>query len=113
VRRGDVFQARLNPTVGSEQAGQRPVIIVSRNAINAHSPVVIAVPVTGSENCPKVYPSQVVLERGAGGLRKNSVALGEQVRAISKRLLLTHLGALDANDLKRLDTALKIALDLP
>ena len=44
--RGDVYDARLSPTEGSEQAGMRPVIIVSRNAINQHSPVIVVVPLT-------------------------------------------------------------------
>ena len=38
MKRGDVFDARLDPTEGSEQAGTRPVVIVSRDAINASSP---------------------------------------------------------------------------
>lgn len=44
LKRGDVYLARLDPTESSEQAGTRPVIIVSRDAINASSPVVVVVP---------------------------------------------------------------------
>jgi mRNA-degrading endonuclease toxin of MazEF toxin-antitoxin module len=40
VRRGEVYDARLDPTEGSGQAGSRPVVIVSRDAINTASPVV-------------------------------------------------------------------------
>ncbi|HUM68478.1 MAG TPA: type II toxin-antitoxin system PemK/MazF family toxin, partial [Chloroflexota bacterium] len=46
MRRGDVFDARLNPTEGSEQAGVRPVVVVSRDAINQYSSVIVVVPVT-------------------------------------------------------------------
>ena len=46
MKRGDIYDARLNPTEGSEQAGTRPVVIVSRNAINRYSPVVVIVPLT-------------------------------------------------------------------
>jgi len=92
--RGDVYQASLDPVQGSEQAGSRPVIIVSRDAINKASRVVIAVPITGLENCPHVYLSQVVIKSGIGGLGKDSVALGEQVRAITKKRLGKHLGHL-------------------
>jgi len=46
VKRGEIYDARLEPVEGSEQGGIRPVIIVSRNAINKSSPLVIAVPVT-------------------------------------------------------------------
>ncbi len=64
--RGDVYLAALTPTEGSEQSGTRPVIVVSRNAINANSPVVIVVPVTGLEHKGRIYPSQVVLKADEG-----------------------------------------------
>jgi mRNA interferase MazF len=46
MKRGEVYDARLEPVEGSEQGGNRPVIIVSRDVINAYSPVVLAVPCT-------------------------------------------------------------------
>ena len=46
MNRGEVYNARLNPIEGSEQGENRPVIIVSRDAINASSSLVIAVPCT-------------------------------------------------------------------
>lgn len=46
MERGEVYDARLDPVEGSEQGGTRPVVIVSRDAINAYSPVVLAVPCT-------------------------------------------------------------------
>lgn len=110
--RGDVYCALLDPTKGSEQAGTRPVIIVSRDAINLHSPLVIVVPVTGRENKTTIYPSQVVLKAGDGGLAKESVALGEQVRAMSKGRLGKPLGHLPGHRMTEINAALKIALDL-
>ena len=67
MRRGDVYQADLSPVQGSEQAGTRPVIIVSRDAINDNSPVVIIVPITGAENKRKIYPTHILLPAGEGG----------------------------------------------
>jgi len=46
MRRGDVYDARLDPVEGFEQSGSRPVVIVSRDAVNASSPVVNAVACT-------------------------------------------------------------------
>jgi mRNA interferase MazF len=110
--RGDVFAALLDPTRGSEQAGRRPVIIVSRDAINHSSSVVIVVPVTDLANCARIYPSQVVLRKGAGGLSIDSVALCEQVRAITKNRLGGHMGRLDSKSVAIIGEKLKIALDL-
>lgn len=111
-RRGDVCLAVLSPTRGSEQAGLRPVVIVSREGINRFSPNVIAAPVTGLEHKTRIYPSQVVVRAGAGGLTKDSVVLCEQVRAISKERLSRHLGHLPAPTMTAVDEALRIALDL-
>jgi mRNA interferase MazF len=112
MNRGDVFDARLDPVEGSEQAGVRPVVIVSRDAINAASPVVVVVPVTTLRQGRRVYPSQVVLAAGEGGLTADSVALGEQVRAIATHRLATRRGALPRTTMVRLDHALRITLDL-
>lgn len=111
--RGDVYEAALDPTKGFEQRGTRPVVIVSRDAINQNSSVVVVVPVTGKENCARVYPSQIEIRAGEGGLRKDSVALGEQIRAISKARLAKQLGHLPVPAMAKLNAALKIALDLP
>jgi mRNA interferase MazF len=111
--RGDVYEASLDPVEGSEQAGFRPVLIVSRDAINKNSPVVIAIPLTGLEHCPHIYPSQVLIRGGVGGLAKDSVALGEQVRAISKKRLCRHMGHIPPGLMTQVSVALKIALDLP
>jgi mRNA interferase MazF len=111
-KRGDVYMARLDPTRGSEQAGERPVIIVSRDVINQNSPVVIIVPTTDFDKQTRIYPSQVVLKTGEGGLTKDSVVLGEQVRAISKDRFIKQMGQLSAKNIAEIGAALKIALDL-
>ena len=46
IRRGDIFMADLNPIIGSEQGGIRPVLILSNNLGNTHGPTVIAAPIT-------------------------------------------------------------------
>ena len=112
MKRGDIFQARLDPTEGSEQAGSRPVIIVSRDAINDNSPVIIVVPVTDRTHKTKIYPSHVVLKAGEGKLAKESVALGEQVRAVSKTRLSNQIGHLARHTMAAINAALKIAIDL-
>jgi mRNA interferase MazF len=113
MRRGDVYQADLNPAQGSEQAGTRPVIIVSRDAINENSPVVIIVPITGAENKSKLYPTHILLTAGTGGLTKDSIALAEQVRAITKTRLRVNMGQLRLEHMSLISAALKIAMDLP
>ena len=113
MTRGDVFTARLDPTEGSEQAGMRPVVVVSRDAINRSSPVVVVVPCTSARRGRRIYPSEVLLRAPEGGLKSNSIALGGQLRAIAKTRLVRRWGALDAETMRKLDMALLITLDLP
>jgi mRNA interferase MazF len=113
VRRGEVYDARLDPTEGAEQAGSRPVVIVSRDAINVSSLVVIVVPCTTYRPGRHLYPSQVLLHAPDGDLNVDSVALGEQVRALAKSRLGRQRGLLSPQALAQLDRALLIALDVP
>lgn len=112
MKRGDIFDARLDPIEGSEQAGIRPVIVVSRNAINQYSKVVVIVPVTDAAHITRQYPDNVRIPAGTGGLTKDSVALGGQVRAISISRLLRQRGVLPEELTKQVDRALRITLDL-
>jgi mRNA interferase MazF len=87
-------------------------VIVSRDAINHNSSVIICIPFTDLANCPRIYPSQVLVKKGAGGLAKDSVAMCDQVRAIAVARLKNHLGRLDPQTLAVIEERLKIALDL-
>ncbi len=110
--RGEIYQANLDPISGSEQGGTRPVLIVSRNALNANAPIVIVVPLTSRENKRRLYPTQVELLAGEAALSKDSVALCEQVRAVSKNRLTKRIGQLGFQKMSLVDATLMIALDL-
>jgi mRNA interferase MazF len=112
MKRGDVFDARLSSTEGSEHAGVCPVVIVSRDAINKHSAVVVIVPLTKAANLQRNYPNNVTIASGEGGLTFESVLLGGQVRAIAKARLLRQRGTLSSETMQQVDRALRITLDL-
>jgi mRNA interferase MazF len=112
MRRGDVYRAVLDPVVGSEQAGVRPVIVVSRDSINATGVVAIIVPVTDRLNKKHIYRSHVELKQGEGGLTMDSVALCEQVRAISHNRLQEYMGHISLARISQVSAALRIALDV-
>lgn len=94
MRRGQVYMARLDPTEGSEQAGIRPVVLVSRNVLNASSPIGLAVPCTAYRG-KRIYPTQVLVRAPEGGFDRDSVVLGEQVRVLAKTRLLEMRGELN------------------
>lgn len=113
MRRGEVYDVNLEPVQGSEQGGTRPAIIVSNDSINASSQVVLVVPCTTYRPTRRIYRSQVLIIAPDGGFDRDSIALGEQVRALAKTRLLRKRGILSESTLVELDRALSIALNLP
>lgn len=113
MTRGDVYDARLDPAEGSEQSGSRPVVIVTRNAINASSPTVTVAPLTTYRAGRRLYPSHVLVRSPEAGLAADSVILCEQLRTLDKRRPLRLRGGLTPATLHDLDAALLITLDLP
>ncbi|MCD4751283.1 MAG: type II toxin-antitoxin system PemK/MazF family toxin [Thermoanaerobaculales bacterium] len=108
-----VFSVDLDPVVGSEQAGRRPVLIVSRESANAVLPVLTVVPLTGRKPNRRIYPNEALLPKGAAGLRGDSVAMAHQLRTLSKQRLGDPLGRLNDPDLRRaVRAAIQIQLDL-
>ncbi|MEE8585328.1 MAG: type II toxin-antitoxin system PemK/MazF family toxin [Acidobacteriota bacterium] len=90
-----VFMASLDPVEGSEQAGRRPVLVVSREHINQVLPVVNVIPLT-SRKSPKrpIYPNEVLLPAGTAGLPVASIALCYQIRTLDKNRLLKDFGSI-------------------
>lgn len=111
IHRGDVFYADLTPTVGSEQSGIRPVVILQNEAGNIHSPLVIAAPLTRSAG-KKPLPTHVRLGASAPGLQPGSIILLEQIRAIDKQRLLEYAGSVGPERMQAIDQALRISLGL-
>lgn len=112
MTRGEIYFANLDPTTGSEQGGTRPVLVVSREALNLNAPIVIVAPLTSRENKKRLYPTHVELQAADTGLARASIVLCEQVRAISKNRLTRRVGAVSAAKMLLVGDTLKIALDL-
>jgi mRNA interferase MazF len=110
VRRGDVFWANLDPTVGVEIKKTRPVVVVSNNVINQHSQLVIVVPLT--TNVARLSPSQVLIPAGEGGLSQDSKAVTEQIRAMDKRRLASRIGLLSNRYVLLVEQAMRNSLDM-
>ena len=110
--RGDVYLLRLDPVEGSEQRGSRPAVVVSRDAINQTSPVIVICPFTDARHVPRPYPSDVLVNAPKGGLSKDSVVLTGQIRAVAKPRLLRRMGKLELDIMHQIEQALKITLKL-
>ena len=110
IYRGDIYMARLN-AIGSEQAGERPVLILQNNVGNAYSPTTIVAPITSRVVKKKYMSTHVRIE--CRGLEKESVVLLEQIRTIDrKRLKGKLLAHLNKRAMIAVDQALACSLDI-
>ncbi|MDX9872519.1 MAG: type II toxin-antitoxin system PemK/MazF family toxin [Clostridia bacterium] len=108
-----IFWADLEPVKGSEQAGTRPVLVISAEEVNQALPVVTILSLTSVKTGRKVYPIETLLDSEIAGLPKDSIAMAHQIRAISKKRLGEKCGAVKAENIKeRVKAALKIYLEL-
>ena len=104
IKRGDIFYADLNPVIGSEQGGFRPVLVIQNTTGNEYSPTVIVAAITSR---PKTkLPTHVSL-RNRKGLEKNSVVLLEQIRTLDKKRLENFVGTIDRYQMWKVDEALR------
>lgn len=108
MKRGDIYRADLDPVVGSEQGGVRPVVIIQNDMGNLHSPTVIVAAVT-TRSKPHL-PVHVHITAAESGLRRDSVVLLEQVRTLEKTRLTRRLGSLGEDAMRRIDRALALSL---
>lgn len=110
IRRGDLFWANLDPTIGVEIKKRRPVVVVSNNAINQYSQLVIVVPIT--TNLHRFSPSHVLLPKGEGGLGQDSKVLTEQIRALDKQRLVQKIGTISPQFVLLIEKAILNSLDM-
>lgn len=111
IKRGDIFYADLNPVVGSEQGGTRPVLIISNDIGNRHSPTVIVAAITSRVHTKAKLPTHTAVN-DFEGLDKDSIILLEQIRTIDKQRLRECLGTLDRRFLDSANEALAISIGL-
>jgi mRNA interferase MazF len=108
--RGDLWWANLNPVRGHEQAGRRPVLVVSDDRFN-QSPLdmVFVVPLTRTI---RRWPTRIRLDPSAGGVPFASDLMCDQLRAVSLERLERRIGAVDRELLERVENVLRLVLVL-
>lgn len=110
--RGMVIVVNLDPTVGHEIRKARPCVVIQNDIGNANSHLTIVAPIEGAENRTKLYPVNVRLSKGEGGLAKESVVLCEQIRTVDERRFAEVWGKLSEESMRKIDEALRVSLAL-
>jgi mRNA interferase MazF len=96
VKQGEIWYSDLNPAKGSEQAGMRPVVVISGNLLNEHLPIAIVVPLTTKI---KRYKGNPILTPTKGnGLTDISEMLVFHVQSVSKERLVRKIGSVEQAD---------------
>lgn len=111
ICRGEMYFADLNPVIGSEQGGYRPVLIIQNNVGNIYSPTVIVAALSGRVTTKAVLPTHYFV-RAYAGLKEESLVLLEQIRTLDKRRLQDYIGQLNKKDMEQIDRCLAVSLDL-
>jgi mRNA interferase MazF len=113
VQRGEIYFVDLNPVQGREQAGRRPVLVLSADAINRLPLVVTVVVGTKGENLPRDYPTNVRVAVAESGLPMETVFLCFQLRSLDpKRFLGPPAGRLSGAVLEQVEAAVRRCLGL-
>ena len=106
MKRGDVWWVNFNPSIGGEIQKVRPAIIVSNDAANKFLNRIQVVPVTSKTE--KVYPSEAFVTVGG----KKVKAVADQINTASKLRFTKKIDELSTDDLRKVETAIKVQLDL-
>lgn len=109
MKRGDIYRADLDPVIGSEQGGVRPVLIIQNDTGNLYSPTVIVAAITTRKKKAHM-PVHVFITAEESGLPADSMVLTEQVRTLEKSRLTRYLGHLADEAMARIDQALARSL---
>ncbi len=94
-----VIEASLDPVVGAEQKGNRPVLVISNEEFNQSIQNVTVLPLTSTQR--RLYPSEVLLTKGKAGQPEQSIIMAHQIRTISKKRLGRLLGYLNEEGVRQ------------
>lgn len=110
--RGMLVEVDLDPVLGHEQGRARPCVVVQNDAGNRFSSMTIVVPLTDATHVRKPSAIYVLIKKGDGGLRKDSILLGDQIRAVDLVRVRRMIGVLSPQTMMAVDRALMISLGL-
>ena len=104
INKGDIYYASLDPIVGSEQNGTRPVVIIQNDIGNKYSPTVLVAPLTSKVKSKRNLPTHVLID--SNHIKRNSIVLLEQIRVLDKSRLISYLDSLSETETKKLDVGI-------
>lgn len=111
LSRGDVVRVRLDPVEGSEQAGERPALIISPTVIIKHSSVILVAAIT-SKKTDRLHPFETLIVPPEGGLLMKSKVMLTQMRSIDKSRITRRYGCVSDDVMLEVENAIRVATGL-
>ena len=110
VKRYDIVQADLSGSIGSEQGGIRPVLVIQNDIGNLHSSTTIVMPFSTKIFKNPTQPTHTLIKKSdKTGLKMDSILLGEQMRVISNERIKKKIGSVtdvkEQNEIRRVYAA--------
>jgi mRNA interferase MazF len=113
IQRSQIYFVNLDPTQGREQAGARPVLVVSIDEINQQPLVITVIVGTKGENIRRDHPTNIRVTATESGLPLETVFLGFQIRSLdSKRFPPKPAGQLSPEKMAEVEAAMRYCLGL-
>ncbi len=110
-RRGDIYCADLNPVIGSEQGGTRPVVVIQNDTGNKHAPTLIVATVTSKIRKKEQMPTHYLIKSNPA-FAEPSVVMLEKIRTIDKSRIERYLGRASQSEMTGIDKALLTSVAL-
>ena len=111
IRRNEIYLANLGNTVGSEERGIRPVLIIQNDIGNKHSPTTIIIPITKRIETQYSIPTHIEIE-AFGKMKYKATIMAEQIKVIDKRRLIRCIDILPQKYINLVDRAIRTATNL-
>lgn len=111
IKRGEIYLANLNPTVGSEQSGIRPVLVIQNDIGNVYSSTTIIASLTSDITHRPEFPTHFFI-KSRDNLKYDSLVLLEQVRTIDKCRLIKKIASLNYNEMNKINNYLSISIGI-
>ena len=105
ISKGDIYYASLDPIVGSEQNGTRPVVIIQNDIGNKYSPTVLVAPITTKVKSKAYLPTHIFI-KSSKHIKSDSIVLLEQIRVLDKSRLISYVDSLSETEIKKLDVGI-------
>ena len=113
IEKGDIFLCDLDPVIGYEQGGKRPVLVVQNSTMNDPLHTIMIAPLTSNLKASRFLLTALIKADSDSNLSQDSVALLFQIRAVDKRRLKQKIGKISSETLAKVNSAIALAFDLP